>query len=353
MSSCPLLIMMALTSFLMFPGGGPEASQADSVSTLLQKDEVDKAETLLNSQPPTAEAIAFRGEIAFRRGNFQDAEKQYREALQLDRKTARARFGLGKLALTRLAAKDAVAEFKAAIELDPKEAVFHLYLAEGNAVLKNFAAQKAALQEYLKLAASEDPDRVAEAKAAIETIDALGTVNLGTTLAPENPKPIPFVTTLNLIFAQVMIDGKGPYRFVVDTGATQVVITEKLAATLGLKAITTTVMHGVGGGGKIESKLYKVNELGIGDVRVTNLPVGTFNDPLVSQLADGILGTSVLSDFVLSVDYASTACGRRVPARTILLQPFACADRGEREIQRQLRRRYRRRHHRAVPFDGG
>src|SRR5262249_13636700 len=92
-------------------------------------------------------------------------------------------------------------------------------------------------------------------------------------------------------------------NFVVDTGATQVVISDRLANDLGLKPITTTLMHGVGGTGRVESKLYKVDEMGIGDVKIKNLPVGTFNDPLVSQIADGIIGTAVLSDFVVTVDY--------------------------------------------------
>jgi len=63
-------------------------------------------------------------------------------------------------------------------------------------------------------------------------------------------------------------------------------------------------MHGVGGGGRVESKLFKLNELTLADLKLKNLPLGTFNDPLVSQIADGILGTAVLSDFIITVDYA-------------------------------------------------
>ena len=46
-----------------------------------------------------------------------------------------------------------------------------------------------------------------------------------------------------------------------------------------------------------------MKELAIGQVKVKNLPIGTFNDPLVTQLADGIIGTSVLADFVVTVNY--------------------------------------------------
>ena len=65
-------------------------------------------------------------------------------------------------------------------------------------------------------------------------------------------------------------------------------------------------MHGVGGGGKIDTKLYSVDEVSIGDVKIKKVPVGTFNDPLVTQLADGILGTALLSDFIITVNYPAS-----------------------------------------------
>jgi predicted aspartyl protease len=100
-----------------------------------------------------------------------------------------------------------------------------------------------------------------------------------------------------------MVNGKGPYDFAIDTGATQTVVSEKLAMELGLEPITSTVVFGIGGAGKVETKIYKMNELSAGEVKIKNTAVGTFNDPLISQFADGILSTSMFSDFVLTIDY--------------------------------------------------
>ncbi len=166
---------------------------------------------------------------------------------------------------------------------------------------KNYAEQRKQLEEYVRLNPS-DPDRLAEAKAGLEMLKALGT-DVAVVSAPENPAPIRFRKSLNLIFSGVMINGQGPYEFAVDTGATQTVLSEKLADQIGLKPVTTTIMHGVGGGGKIDTKLYSVKEIGLGDVKIKNVPVGTFNDPLVTQLADGILGTAILADFIITVNY--------------------------------------------------
>jgi len=303
MSSSPLIVLtMALSSLLVLPGTHPLFVQTGSVAELLLKDEIEQAEALLASQPKNSESVAFRGEIEFRRGNFAQAEALYKEAVGVDSKNARAHFGLGKLAMARVNAKEAIQELTRAIELDPKEPLYRLYASDAWGIDKNSAEQRKQLEEYIRLN-PDDPDRLTEAKAGLDTLKAFGDDEVGAIQAPENPAPIHFRTSLNLLFANVMVNGKGPYEFAIDTGATQTVVSEKLAKEAGLDLITSTVVFGIGGSGKVETKLYKMKELSIGDVEVKNTPVGTFNDPLVAQLADGILGTSILSDFIITVNY--------------------------------------------------
>ena len=285
----PLIVLMAL------------ALQLPSVADLLTRDEVQQAEALLDKQPRTAESVALRGEIEYRKGNFDRAVALYKEALGMNAKTARAHYGLGKLAIGKLKTKQAIQEMMRAIELDPKEPLYRFYASEAWALEKNYAEQRKQIEEYIALNPS-DPDRLAEAKAGLEMLKALGN-DVASVDAPQNPAPIPLRKSLNLVFARVMINGRGPYEFAVDTGASQIVLSEKLAGDLGLTPVTSTIMHGVGGGGKIDTKLYSVKEMTIGDVKIKNVPVGTFNDPLVTQLADGIFSTAVLSDFILTVNY--------------------------------------------------
>jgi predicted aspartyl protease len=303
MSSYPVLILMALTSFLTLSGSRFQAGQADSVTGLLLRDEVEKAESLLNQQPQTAESVALRGEIEYRKGNFETAETLYKQAIGMSEKTARAHFGIGKLALNKLKSKEAIRAMLRAIELDPKEPLFRLYAGEAYGLDKNYGEQRKHLQDYVKLNPVDDPDRLAEAKAALEMFESFGGSEIGVLDAPQNPAPIPFRKSLNLIFARVMVNGKGPFEFAVDTGASQIVLSDKLAMALGLKPVTSTIMHGVGGAGRVESKLYKVNELTVSDIKVKNVPVGTFSDPLLSQVADGIFGAAILSDFIVTINY--------------------------------------------------
>jgi predicted aspartyl protease len=304
MSSSLVLVLMALTLLLAVPGAAQNqnAFTQDTLASLLLKDEVQQAETLLEKQPRTVQNIAFRGEIEFRKGHFQRAEALYREALKMDSKNARAHFGLGKLAMAKVKPKEAIQELRRAVDLDPKIPLYHLYASEAWGIDKKYLEQRRHLEEYLRLN-PDDEDRLNEARAGLAILKAFGTEAIGAVEAPSIPAPIRLRTSLNLIFTDVKINGKGPYDFVIDTGATQTVVSEKLAAEAGLQHITSTVVFGIGGTGKVETKLYKVKELTAGDVTVKNTPVGTFNDPLISQIADGILGTSIFSDFIVTIDY--------------------------------------------------
>ena len=94
------------------------------MADLLLRDEIQQAEKILDSQPRTAQAVAFRGEIEFRKGHFEQAETLYREALKMDSKTARAHFGMARLAMGKVNNKAALQELGRAIELDPKEPLY-------------------------------------------------------------------------------------------------------------------------------------------------------------------------------------------------------------------------------------
>ncbi len=108
---------------------------------------------------------------------------------------------------------------------------------------------------------------------------------------------------LPFLFAEVSINGQGPFRFLVDTGATQTVMSEKVATKLGLKKIATNIMFGVGGEGKVEAPMFRADSIKVGEVTVRNIAIGTMDNPLLDLIMDGMLGPSLLSDFVVTIDY--------------------------------------------------
>ena len=334
MSSRPILLVMALMSILVLPGAATQspALSDDPIADLLSQDDIEKAQTLLEMAPRTAQNTAFRGEIAFRQGQFDQAGSLYQSDLQMDAKTGRAHFGLGKLALAKLKTKEALRSFKRAIDLEPREPLYRFYASEAADLDKDPAEMRKQLEEYIRLSPN-DPDRLTEAKAGLQILTALKNKKIGEIEAPPQPAPIQFRKMINLIFADVMVNGQGPFNLAIDTGASQFVLSERVAQRLGLKPIAKTVMLGAGGAGKVESPVYKVDEIGIGDVKIKNLPAGAFNDPLLSQVTDGIIGTSLLADFITTINYPESRIelSHRAPAgdsipvwcfANLLLMPF-------------------------------
>jgi predicted aspartyl protease len=104
------------------------------------------------------------------------------------------------------------------------------------------------------------------------------------------------------IIAPVMIDGRGPFRFIVDTGASGSTVAPSLATRLltGTGDGTPVEVHGITGSAVMPS--VAVHRLQAGDlvVRDTNLPVVWA--PLMDG-ADGILGTAGLREQCIFVDF--------------------------------------------------
>ena len=104
------------------------------------------------------------------------------------------------------------------------------------------------------------------------------------------------------ILAPVMINGRGPYRLVVDTGANQSVLTTRLLADLGLlvSADQSVTLNGVTGSATVPTAL--VQTLQTGDLIQHDLTLPVLDN--VMGGADGILGMEDLDGKRITVDFA-------------------------------------------------
>lgn len=81
----------------------------------------------------------------------------------------------------------------------------------------------------------------------------------------------------------------------IDTGAARNVITDKEAADLNVKIISEPVIIS-GYGGKVKGRLAMVDEVLLGNIRITNVPFVVIPDnDYINEYADGIIGLSLLS----------------------------------------------------------
>jgi hypothetical protein len=103
------------------------------------------------------------------------------------------------------------------------------------------------------------------------------------------------------IWAPVMIDGKGPFRLALDTGASRSGVIASVATALGipLDASPRLMLRGVTGSAAVPS--IRVGSLIVGDLALRPVTLPIVTDALGG--AEGVLGTEGLSDMRIYIDF--------------------------------------------------
>lgn len=116
-----------------------------------------------------------------------------------------------------------------------------------------------------------------------------------------------------------MVNGRGPYRFGVDTGAAgYLIVTPALAQTLGLRQIGEAMQADPSGANPTRIPLYSADTFTLGGLTfsgVMTTPL-TLPNPRLQSL-DGIIGIRFFQDLLLTIDYAAlrlTAAPGSLPA---------------------------------------
>lgn len=102
------------------------------------------------------------------------------------------------------------------------------------------------------------------------------------------------------IWAPVLINGRGPFRLVLDTGATHSAVIASVAANLGIATQGKTVkLHGVTGSAFVPT--IAVDSIEVGDLLINGAVL-----PIVADVfggAEGVLGSAGMKDKRISIDF--------------------------------------------------
>lgn len=108
-----------------------------------------------------------------------------------------------------------------------------------------------------------------------------------------------------LILLPVAVNDRGPFDFILDTGAGTSLLSTELAKQLEVKIIGAK--EGESAGGKISVSLAKVDSLGVGETRLPNVDVGIVDlshiGRTVGARIDGDLGYNFIKHFRITIDY--------------------------------------------------
>jgi predicted aspartyl protease len=140
----------------------------------------------------------------------------------------------------------------------------------------------------------------------------------------------------SIILVPVVLNGRGPFEFIVDTGADDVILDASLARRLSLP-LSGSVRHATIAGAW-ESNQSVAESLQLGSVRIQNIPMLLANFESVRSNvpgAQGILGQGFLSHFNYLLDYKKRSIRfeqRDEIQNSIRGEPLPCSHDGHRMI---------------------
>jgi predicted aspartyl protease len=110
----------------------------------------------------------------------------------------------------------------------------------------------------------------------------------------------------SLIMVPTYVNGRGPYNFILDTGAAHTLISPGLASSLGVQSESEEKAFGAGGA--VQISLARVDSIAVGSARQENAQVAITNEleqigAALRAQVDGDLGFSFMKDFRVTVDY--------------------------------------------------
>jgi len=103
------------------------------------------------------------------------------------------------------------------------------------------------------------------------------------------------------IWAPVRINGQGPFRLVLDTGASHSALTPRLAATLGIPLDSGETVMLRGATGSIPVPMVPVDTLEVGDLLIEPRRLAVVPDALGG--AEGVLGSDGFADRRIHIDF--------------------------------------------------
>ena len=253
-------------------------------------------------------AFGLMGTALLRTGDFRNSVESLRTALQINSKDHLAIAGFAEVEFYEHRTKNSYDLFKRALQLESREPDYHVSFARVCSRLELYGEAADAYQNFLSVSPKTDEERRARIRGLIDFYRYLGTTKLHRQSGPEIVT-VPFELYGNRPFIKIKINNKETLNFVIDTGASLSVISDKAAAKLGIKAVA----HGgnaraVGGDGSFSIIYGVLDSIVIGEAKIDLVPayIRTVHSPdevPAEEKADGYIGLSVLSNYAVTIDY--------------------------------------------------
>ncbi len=294
----------------------------------------ENAAQVIAADPLNSRAFALLGTALLRSGEFRNSVEALYTAVKFNDKEALAIAGLSEIEYYEHRTRNSYDGLKRAIAIDPMEPDYYLSLARACSRLEYYNEAADAYQRFLDVTPKTDVERRARIRGLIDFYRYLGNTKIHRTSGREITA-VPFELINHRPFIKVMVNGRGPLRFVVDTGASLSVISDTAAAQLGIKPVARGGnARAVGGSGAFPIVYGLLDSIAIGEAKIDAVPVyirTIYSAPDTPEIekADGYIGLSVLANYAVTLDYQAKqmtldrAPIREEPARADATAPSA------------------------------
>ena len=185
----------------------------------------ENAAQVIATEPLNARAHSLLGTALLRAGEFRTSVESLYTAVKLSDREALAIAGLSEIEYFENRSRNAYAGLKRAVMLDPSEPDYYISLARTCSRLEYYNEAADAFQRFLDVSPKTDAERRARIKGLIDFYRYLGTTKIHRTAGKEMTT-ISFDVVNYRPFIKVMVNGKGPLRFVIVPGASLTVLSD-------------------------------------------------------------------------------------------------------------------------------
>jgi tetratricopeptide (TPR) repeat protein len=288
------------------PGSGE--SYAGIIRCYLKQDRVhdadDELQKGLQATPENPDFKVAQGELLFRQGEIPEAGTLFGEVMVLVPPNARAYLGAARVAeASAMYAREQVL-VKRAHEIDPAEPDIKKMWMQTESVPGRIKS----LQGYLAQPSNDDADTRRTLTESLELLRASQPAPLG------GCRPSSGVTSTETNLIQIQTGGKGlqgyglevtingqASKLLLDTGASGIMVSRKLAGQAGLKPVSDVRVMGMGDKPDSQGHIDSANSIRIGDLEFHSCQVQVLDS--LSTAEDGIIGADVFSEFLIEMDF--------------------------------------------------
>ena len=279
---------------------------AGLVRSLLKADDVKAAEEssqkALAGFPDSAIIHAERGDVDYRRSLIPQAEEEYRAALKIDEKCARAWLGQGKVDAVYTRHSKAKAAIAKAHELDREDSDAFYEWAIRLAYPENVEALERYLAEFHNDPETERHER--EFKNFVKAVAGRKTWVLARAVERTDIKMEGLSVGARMVLRgyglRVRLNDRATVTLLVDTGSSGITITRKLAEKVGASKLSEQAIEGVGKSGPSVGYKAWLDKVMIGDLEFHDCFVQA--TPREIAEVDGIIGMDIFSHYLITLD---------------------------------------------------